>query len=144
MKKAVIVLIALVILFAGIQLIPYGHNHTNPPVTAEPQWDSPQTQELFARACGDCHSNQTTWPPYSSIAPLSWLIQNHVEEGRQKLNVSEWDRGGQNEANEAAETVQEGEMPPKDYLLLHPEARLSAAEKEALIRGLQATFGSSD
>ena len=139
-KRFFIGLAGLILLGLVIQLIPYGRAHTNPPVTAEPQWDSPQTRTLFMRACGDCHSNETTWPWYSNIAPASWLVQYDVDEGRAAFNVSEWGRG-ENEADEAAEKVQKGEMPPWQYLILHPEARLSAAEKQALIQGLIATFG---
>lgn len=65
--------IAIVIL---IQAVPYGRDHLNPPVRAEPQWDSPRTRELSARACFDCHSNETVWPWYSNIAPISWLIES--------------------------------------------------------------------
>jgi hypothetical protein len=71
---------------------------------------------------------------------MSWLVYRDVVNGRNKLNWSEWDRE-QEEAGEAAETVEEGEMPPWQYTLAHPEARLSDAEKEELIRGLEATFG---
>ena len=103
-----------------VQLVPYGRSHANPPVTQEPNWDSPRTQELAARACLDCHSNETKWPWYSNVAPVSWRIQNHVDEGRATLNLSRMDRP-QEEAHEAAEAVSSGEMPPKDYLLAHPE-----------------------
>jgi mono/diheme cytochrome c family protein len=123
-----------------IQFLPVGGGRTNPAVAAEPDWDSPRTQELFMRACGDCHSNETVWPWYSRIAPVSWMVANHVHEGRSKLNVSEWGQG-RNEADEAAEALMEGEMPLPNYLMLHPEARLSAAEKDELARGLVATFG---
>ena len=59
----------------AIQFVPYGHNHTNPPVTREPIWDSPQTRELAARACFDCHSNQTDWRWFTNVAPISWYVQ---------------------------------------------------------------------
>jgi Haem-binding domain len=126
-----------VILFALIQLIPYGHNHTNPPVSQEVQWDSPQTQDLAVRACYDCHSNQTVWPWYSNIAPISWLLQHDVDEGRQKLNFSEWDKPHPNAAR-AADQVQSGSMPRFYYVPLHPSANLTQAEKAALIQGLSA------
>lgn len=132
---------ALLVLFLALQLVPYGRNHTNPPVAAEPAWDSPQTRALFVRACADCHSNQTVWPWYSNIAPVSWLVARDVVEGREKFNVSQWGLQ-RNEGDEAAETVREGEMPLWFYLPLHPEARLSPAEREQLIAGLTATFGS--
>jgi hypothetical protein len=124
-----------------IQLVPYGRSHTNPPVTAEPTWDRPETRDLARRACFDCHSNETSWPWYANIAPASWLAQRHVTEGRRALNFSEWDRP-QREAREAAESVREGEMPTRDYLLIHPEARLDPAERLTLIRGLSASLGS--
>jgi len=130
---SVIVLIAL---FVAIQIVPYGRAHTNPPVRQEPPWDSAATRALAARACFDCHSNDTVWPWYSNVAPISWLIQNEVDEGRGKLNFSEWDRP-QEDADEAAETVRDGGMPPWYY----PWARLSAAEREALGRGLAVTIG---
>lgn len=64
------------------KFVPYGHDHTNPPVTAEPSWDSPRTRELFFTACKDCHSNESHWPWYASVAPASWLVYRDVAEGR--------------------------------------------------------------
>ncbi len=142
MKK--ILLIAFALLAGGfllIQLLPYGRNHTNPPVIQEPTWNSPQTRTLAQRACFDCHSNETVWPWYSNVAPISWLVQRDVDEGRKKLNFSTWGFGGEEEAEEMAEVIYEGEMPLPIYLLTHAEARLSAAEKEALAQGLMASLG---
>src|SRR5690348_9189375 len=87
-----------------IQLVPYGHDRVNPPVTAEPAWDSPETRALAKQACFDCHSNETEWPAYSKVAPVSWLIQHDVTEGRSKLNFSEWQRP-QKDAKKAREEV---------------------------------------
>lgn len=134
------ILLGLLALAAVIQLVPYGRDHTNPPVTGEPAWDSPATRELAKRTCFDCHSNETEWPWYSNVAPVSWLVQRDVNEGREKLNFSEWDRP-QKHADEAAKEVREGEMPMWIYLPTHPEARLTDAEKQQLIAGLEATFG---
>lgn len=122
-----------------IQLVPYGRDHDSPPVVAEPAWDSPQTRELSVRACFDCHSNETVWPWYSNVAPVSWLVQWDVDEGREELNYSEWNRS--QEGEESAETVREGSMPPRSYLLTHPEARLTDPELAVLADGLAATFG---
>jgi len=133
-------LLGAVALAAAIQLVPYGRDHSNPPVTSEPQWDSTATRDLAKRACFDCHSNETVWPWYSHVAPVSWLLQRDVDEGRSKLNFSEWNKP-QKEADEAAKEVREGEMPPWFYLPTHPEARLTEAEKQALIAGLEATIG---
>ena len=88
-KRIALSLIGLLLLaFVAIQLVPYGRDHDNPAVIAEPNWDSPQTRDLFMTACGDCHSYETEWPWYSNIAPVSWLVQHDVEEGREKLNFS--------------------------------------------------------
>jgi len=144
MKKILLTLLSVLIVgFLLIQLVPYGREHTNPPVLAEPEWDSTQTRTYFMLACGDCHSNETVWPWYSSIAPISWLVQHDVDEGREYLNVSEWGTR-EFEAEEAAEVYKEGEMPPIQYYPTHPEARLSAAERSAFIQGLVNTFGNED
>ncbi len=132
-----------VVLIGGlllIQLVPYGRDHDNPAVLAEPSWDSSKTRELTVRACFDCHSNETVWPWYSYVAPVSWLVQRDVDGGREELNFSEWNRP-QEEAEESAETVREGSMPPRTYLLTHPEARLTDTELAALADGLAATLG---
>ena len=124
-----------------LQLVPYGRKHINPAVIAEPAWDSPDTRTLFMQTCGDCHSNETIWPWYSNVAPVSWILYNHVEEGRSQFNVSAWGYQ-ENEAEEAVELYIHGEMPPKSYLPAHPEARLSGEARQALIDGMFATFGS--
>lgn len=125
-----------------IQLVPFGRDHDNPPVAAEPSWDSAQTRELAVRACFDCHSNETVWPWYSHVAPISWLVQRDVDEGREELNFSEWNRP--QEGEEAAETVRDDSMPPRSYLLTHPDARLTETELAALANGLAATFGEDE
>lgn len=133
-------LVGLATVLLAIQFIPYGRAHANPPVVAEPPWDSAATRELTARACFDCHSNETMWPWYSNIAPISWLTQRDVDEGRARLNFSEW-RGDTRATDEIAEVVREGEMPPVYYTWMHSAARLSDAETEESIRGLEATLG---
>lgn len=130
-------------LFGAIQLVPYGRDHDNPPVRGEPNWDSAPTRQLASDACFSCHSNETKWPWYSNIAPVSWMIQRDVDEGREALNFSEWDRE-QEEAEEAAETVADGEMPPLRYELANPDARLSDEEQNRLIRGLTKTLGAEE
>jgi hypothetical protein len=120
--------------FIAIQFIPFGHQHTNPPVLKEPAWDSPQTRDLAKRACFNCHSNETTWPWYSNVAPVSWLTQRDVNEGREHVNFSEWTRPSRH-AGHVTEEIETGDMPPWFYLPLHPEAKLTAAEKAAVIAG---------
>lgn len=135
-----VIVLSVVGLFVLAQLVPYGRDHVNPPVIVEPSWDRPATRALADRACFDCHSNQTRWPWYSNIAPMSWYLQNHVDEGREVLNFSEWSRTYE-EAGESGETVLDGSMPPRSYLLLHPAARLTSAEQSELARGLDASLG---
>lgn len=133
----------LVVLFALIQAVPYGRSHSNPPVTQEPKWDSAQTRALAQRACFDCHSNLTKWRWYSNIAPVSWLVQNDVDGGRGALNFSEWNKPMDSSAGDVADAIRSGSMPPWFYVLLHSSAKLSSAEKDALVRGLDATFAAS-
>jgi Haem-binding domain len=118
-----------------IQFVPFGHDHTNPPAAKEPPWDKPQTRDLVKRACFDCHSNETTWPWYSNVAPVSWLVQRDVNGGRRHLNFSEWDHP-QRHAEDIPKEVQEGGMPPFFYLPMHPNAKLTGADKQALIDGV--------
>lgn len=137
-------LVFLILVGGVIQFVPYGRDHSNPPISGEPQWDSPRTQELFERTCGNCHSNKTTWPWYSSIAPVSWLVQHDVDEAREHFNVSMWGTQQRNKGSDAAEELREGEMPPWVYLLGHPEAKLNDSEKAELVNGLIATFGGGE
>jgi cytochrome c551/c552 len=144
MRRFLLAVVAvLAVAFLAIQLVPYGRDHANPPVIAEPAWDSPTTRKLAVTACFDCHSNETVWPWYSNIAPISWRLQNHVTEGRDVLNFSEWGTGEQ-ETDEIVDVVREGEMPTWDYLLSHADARLSDADSQTLIDGLGATFGAGE
>jgi hypothetical protein len=141
MKRVVLGAVGLVVLIVLVgQLVPYGRAHSNPPVVQEPGWDSAQTRALFDRACNDCHSNQTVWSRYSNVAPISWLTQWSVDEGRAVFNVSVWPSGGR-KAGDVAGSVAARKMPPEIYLVLYPEARLTASEQQALIQGLRATFG---
>ncbi len=89
LRALLIVLFVLAALFLVIQLLPFGRDHTNPVVVSEPNWDSPATRSLAQRACFDCHSNESVWPWYSNIAPVSWLVYNDVIEGRSQMNFSD-------------------------------------------------------
>lgn len=106
----------------------------NPPVTHTVNWDSPETERLWTAACADCHSNETIYPWYSYVAPVGFLVARDTHEGRRKLNVSENNMG---ELDEVSEVVHEGEMPMPIYTIMHPEARLSDAERQALVNGLE-------
>ncbi len=109
----------------------------NPPVTQNVVWDSPETKQLWDHACADCHSNETVYPWYSYIAPVGWLVAHDTHEGRDALNISE-DR--RIEWDELIEVIEEGEMPLPIYTTMHPDANLSAAQRETLIAGIRATF----
>jgi len=133
------IIVGVILVFGLIQLVPYGRSHTNPPVVAEPAWDTPLTRTLAQRACFDCHSNQTTYPWYSNIAPVSWLTQSDVDRGRRRLNFSDW-TGNNRGTGELAEAISRGSMPPFYYVWLHPTASLTAVEKQQLIAGLTASL----
>ena len=132
--------LGLAALLLAIQLVPYGRDHDNPPVTRDAPWPTPEGRRPAVAACYDCHSNETKWPWYSHVAPMSWLVQRDVENGRRELNFSNWD----GDADDAAESVADGSMPPRNYTLLHPDARLSDEEKAALIRELEAMEDAGD
>ena len=124
MKK---ILIAIAIVVIGIQFIPA--KRTNPEVTYD--FDGPpEVKRILKKSCYDCHSNETDWPWYSYIAPASWLVSRHVEDGRRHLNFSEWEamRAMGWVREEIHGEVAEGAMPIKSYLLLHADANVTADE----------------
>lgn len=128
-----------------VQLVPYGRDHRNPAAVREPNWDSPATRSLAKRACFNCHSFETVWPWYASIAPASWLVRYDVQEGRKELNFSDWQDGrleGESPAK-VSKQIRNGKMPPWQYRIAHPEARLTPAEKQQLTDGLGATIRAS-
>jgi len=134
-RFAVGTLVALGVGLAAIQLVPV--ERTNPEV----EWDVDAPREvarILRRSCYDCHSHETRWPWYSRVAPLSWWIVSHVREGRGDLNFSTWpalDLEAQELAFEdIAKQVSRGEMPLASYLILHPGARLSDDDRDALLR----------
>jgi mono/diheme cytochrome c family protein len=135
--------IGAVVLFALIQVIPYGRKHTNPPTVREPKWNSPQTRRLAQRACFDCHSNLTMWPWYTNVAPSSWLVYKDVVDGRSTLNFSEWQRPQDADLADVVEAARSGSMPPVQYKLIHGTSRLSQSERDQLARGLQRTLATS-
>lgn len=136
-----IVLTMVLLVLVAAQAIPYGKDHTNPPVVAEPLWDSPETRAAVKTACFDCHSNETTWPWYSKVAPASWVMQHDVDAARARLNFSEWRRG--HDADDIEEALAR-RMPLSLYLRLNPHARLGPSDRIYLMRGLRRTIEMSD
>ena len=129
-KKIIFVLIAV---FVGIQFVPV--SRTNPPVTSEVP-ASPEVRQILQRACYNCHSNETAWPWYSHVAPVSWLVTRDVHDGRKHVNLSEWDRLTPEyqkiTIHEMMEEIEEGEMPLWFYVPLHPEAKLNDSDMATL------------
>jgi hypothetical protein len=108
---------------------------TNPPIDSDIP-TSIEVKSILRRSCYDCHSNETIWPWYSHIAPISWLLAWDVRDGRDELNFSTWSQYSTQrqlkKLKESWEQITEGDMPPWYYLLPHPDARLSPAERELL------------
>ena len=123
--------------FLAIQLVPVARE--NPQVSREVRWDSEMTRDVAVRSCYDCHSNETRWPWYSRVAPVSWLVAKDVREGREHLNFSTWEQPNEGAA-EILEVVEDGEMPLRKYTLLHPDARLRDATLVDFLRGLRTTL----
>ncbi len=124
-------------LVLAMQLVPYGWWHDNPPVVRDAPWPDAASEAIARESCYACHSNETDWPLYSWVAPVSWLVRRDVEQGRAELNFSRWDRDD-GRADDAAEAVLEGTMPPARYTRLHPGAALTDAEVRALVAALAA------
>src|ERR671916_3090062 len=119
-------------LAVAVQFVPYGWRHPNPPVTMDAPWPDAASERIARESCYSCHSNETDWPLYSYVAPMSWLVRQDVERGREELNFSEWD----GDADDAAEAVADGSMPPDRYTVIHGDADLSTEEQERLIAAL--------
>jgi hypothetical protein len=139
-----ILLIALGILLLA-QLAPPGRSVPAP----DPAKDMLQVtgapadiQQLVIGACYDCHSYQTQYPVWAYITPMNFWIQSHIDEGREKVNISRWDvYAGNEEAAESGKTIAEGEMPPPNYSSMHGHAKMSAAQQQQLIGRFDANVG---
>jgi hypothetical protein len=131
--------IALVVVFAALQFIRPAR--TNPPVDESRTISAhtritPEVAAILDRSCNDCHSNQTRWPWYSNIAPVSWFVVGHVNEGREEMNFSDWAQYSRDERDrylkKICREVQQGAMPLPSYLRLHHEAKLSSEDVKTL------------
>ncbi len=130
LKIAVFVVIAALIVSQAFRI-----NKSNPPAQANLS-AAPEISSLLHRACYNCHSNETVWPWYSNVAPVSWLIGSDVSEGRQLLNFSNWGTYTADlktkKLKKIAEEVGGGDMPPWYYSMMHPEARITQAERDQI------------
>lgn len=133
------IVLAIIVILAAIQFV--RPSRTNPPVN--PALDigslhtvSPEVGSIVARSCNDCHSNRTVWPWYSAVAPSSWLVVSDVNDGRSKMNLSEWATYPEKKRfdllKDICEEVSRGKMPMPAYTLMHPVARLTPADVNAL------------
>ncbi|MBL6633056.1 MAG: heme-binding domain-containing protein [Thermoleophilia bacterium] len=127
-----------------IQLVPYGRDRTQPPITGEPQWASAETRTLMVRACYHCHASEVEYPAYASIAPSSWAVQSHIAGGRSHVNYQQFATNPGN-ADETIRVIRDGSMPPAYFTRfgLNPEAALTDEERATLIAGLEKTPGMS-
>jgi hypothetical protein len=128
------ILIGVGALLVAMQLVRC--EQTNPKITGEVAAPA-DVQAMLKRSCYDCHSNETRWPWYSQVAPVSWLVHHDVMEGREHLNFSEWNQLSadkrKHKLEEIEELVNDGDMPLAYYLPLHSDARLSDADKQAIV-----------
>jgi len=122
------------VIFALIQLVPYGWWHDNPPVISDAPWPDAASEQIARTSCYSCHSNETEWPIYSYVAPMSWLVRYDVERARDEFNFSDWDSG---DADDAIEMIEEGSMPLDRYVMIHRDARLTDSERATLIAALE-------
>lgn len=134
-------LLVLFVLFALAQLKQI--DKINPKTDPALEIKAPQeVMQIFKKACYDCHSNETVWPWYSNIAPVSWMIEKHVEDGRSWVNYSIWETYSQKDQDKMLKETFRAiyiAMPPTDYISMHPEANLSNEERKLVrdwIKGL--------
>ena len=136
-------LVITVIVLALIQLIPIDRDNPIIESSAEIVLDG-EVKQIIQTACYDCHSNQTNWPWYSYVAPVSWLVAYHVHQGREEINFSQWnlysDKRMDRKLREIIEEIEEEEMPLPIYLLTHSEADIDANQREILINWANSYF----
>jgi len=124
--------IAIVVLI-GIQFITV--EKTNPPVTGE-IYAPPIVMKILKKSCYNCHSNETVWPFYAYIAPISWFVVDDVSDGRAKLNFTEWDKISHNNRikikKKILKEISEGEMPISGYKFIHPNSEVTYDEQKII------------
>jgi hypothetical protein len=130
-------LLAFLVAFIGLQFV--RPDRTNPPAPAAASLQAktpPEIKALLDRSCRDCHSNETRWPWYSHIAPVSWLLANDVAHARERFNYSEWTSYAPDDQDKflgaMCSLAKRQRMPLPTYLLLHRDARLTPADVAAL------------
>lgn len=134
-----LVVLGLLVLFALGQLVRPARTNPQSDPAQEISARLPVSHEvaaIFDRSCKDCHSNKTRWPWYTNISPISWILVNHVNEGRDHLNLSEWGLYNRREAqdilSQICKEVKSGGMPLSSYTRIHKDARLSTQDVAVL------------
>jgi hypothetical protein len=139
MRIVKIVLICLAVLFVLIQFVRI--DRSNPPVVPENSIEAAvnvpaDIEQIFGRSCNDCHSNKTVYPWYTQVAPVSWWLRNHIDDGRRELNLNEFAtypaRKQDRKLEEVCDQVKSGEMPLPSYLIVHGGATLSEQDKQTI------------
>ena len=128
--------LGVLVLFAAVQLVPYGWRRPNPPVTQDAPWPDGEAEQIARSSCYDCHSNETDWPVYTYVAPFSWLTHKDVAEGRDKFNFSDWDED-HGDVDKAIKAVKDGSMPPDQYTWIHRGSSPSDEEIDDLVAALE-------
>ena len=133
MKARRVILYVAILAIVGAQFWPVDRD--NPAARGDPEAPV-DVLAVLKRACYNCHSNETIWPWYGYVAPFSWILADHIEEGRAELNFSEWSaypvKRQIKKREEIIEELEEGEMPPSYYSLMHGDASVSEEELAAL------------
>lgn len=143
MKRRILTIVAVVLVLAQLaqpdrSVPPVDLSQDMLEITAAPT----PIKTLVSGACYDCHSNTTNYPWYAYITPVNFWLQHHINEGREELNFSRWDRYANSEAAaELSESIAEGEMPPKNYSFIHGHGKLTTAQREELIAWFDANLG---
>ena len=140
MKIVKIIALILLVGFVGIQFVPTDLNQSD----TVPKTDFllvNNTQEnisaLLQESCYDCHSNNTEYPWYNKVQPVAWVLEDHINEGKEELNFNEWDAYSNRRKNSKLKSiisqVKDDEMPLASYTLIHKDAKLSNSEKTLII-----------
>lgn len=140
MKRVIKIALFALVAFALIQLIPI--DRSNAPVMKSENFvevnnTSPEVVRLLRAACYDCHSNEVQYPDYAYVAPISWMVKDHISQGRERLNFSKWGTYNtfqkQGMLENSIQTVESYTMPLPSYIQKHPEANLTKSNRDSLV-----------
>lgn len=138
MSKTIRILVLIILVLGVIQFIPHKRKESvSVDASAKFTTENTEVRSILDKACMDCHSNESEYPWYADIVPVNYFLDNHIEEGREHLNFSEWNtlptKDREHALEEIVEMVEEKEMPMLSYWLVHWEAKLTDAERATLV-----------